>query len=134
MRGRAELREAEEILGLAPIPVWQEANLGGNALVAGGGRTALASFHPPCCGCGRAYGIAYDLAAVALDRTYTMNEVLLHECVHAWQYWLDPVGSPAQQQAELERYGYHDAPHEVEARVLARWMDAAGIRVWFPPC
>ena len=129
-----DLSEGEDILGIPAIPIWEESSLKGNALVANGGATVLAAFHPPCCDCGRQYGIAYDRAAVALNRTYSMNQVLLHELVHAWQYWLDPDNAPAVQRAELEQFGYKNAPHEVEARVLARWLDNVGIRVWFPAC
>lgn len=132
MTGRVDLCEVERILALPPIPVWPEANIDGNALVSGGGTAVLAAFHPPTCRCGRPYGIAYDQKAIALDRRYSMNEVLLHEAVHAWQYWLDPEGAPAKWERDDAMFGHEDAPHEVEARVLARRLDEIGVQVWFP--
>lgn len=130
--GRADLTQGESVLGLDRIPVWQQRELDGNALVAKGG-PVLAVFHPPDCRCGRPYGIAYDLYAIGMARSYSVNEVLLHELVHAWQYWLDPLWESDMQQLELKYYGYTDAPHEVEARRVAQRLHETGVQVWFPP-
>lgn len=124
-----DLSAAEHELGIPAVPVWQEANLD-DAVTAAMGGTTLASFHGPRCGCGRPFGITYDLDAMV--RHGSPNNTLLHELVHAWQYHQDPEWSGYRQALDLERYGYFNAPHEVEARRLSRMMDEAGIRVWFP--
>ena len=60
------------------------------------------------------------------------NVTLLHEVVHAWQWFSDALSVGARQDNELATHGYWDAPHEVQAREFATLLDQAGVRVYFP--
>jgi hypothetical protein len=114
-----DLSEAEALLEL-PIPIPIHAVSG---IVGRDGSKALASFNAR-------NGIDYDLAAIE-DACWDLNEVLLHELVHAWQFFRDPAGFEANAAAEIAEYGYWDAPYEVEARELAWQMHDAGVQVEF---
>lgn len=131
MAATVNLAEGEAILGIPIIPIWEEFNIEQDAAAAMRSTRTLASFHPPGCACGRSFGICYDLAAIT-ETGHGVNETLLHELVHAWQYCMDPTGSGPRQIADVERFGYHGSPHEVEARALAAAMHGAGVQVWFP--
>ncbi|MGZ6570509.1 MAG: hypothetical protein ACXVHB_06070 [Solirubrobacteraceae bacterium] len=128
--GQVDLSAGEELFGIPSVPVWPEADIEAPAQLEYAGRT-LAAFHGPHCVCGRPFGISYDLEAMrAVGKD--PNEVLLHELAHAWQYYLDPGGSQQRQDHDVLTHGYWNAPHEVEARMLAHKAHAAGVRVWFP--
>jgi hypothetical protein len=129
--GYVDLSAGEKVFGLPAIPCWPEHNIKGNPLAQLVESRPLAAFHPAGCPCGDPYGIAYDLGAIEAAE-YEPNEVLLHELTHAWQFWIDPEHYTERCVSELERFGYWDAPHEVEARAMARHLNALGVRVWFP--
>ena len=77
---RVDLSEAEALLEL-PIPIPIHAVSG---MVGPDGTPVLARFDPR-------NGIDFD--ADATDRAcWDLNEVLLHELVHAWQFFRDPAG------------------------------------------
>lgn len=130
--GRVDMTSAERLFGLPmAIPVSAEHNINGTTPSLVDGTVTLAAFHAPGCSCGRPFGICYDPAAIA-DAGQDTNEVLLHELTHAWQFFVDPGGCAAQHLAELDEYGYWDAPFEVEARFVAESLNRAGVQVWFP--
>lgn len=130
-RGRVDLSQGERIFDIPAIPVWPEPDLepGNSANEVGG--TTLASFHGPSCRCGRPFGITYDLGAMWRCGA-DPNESLLHELTHAWQHYRDPEGCARRQAVELQRFGYWNAPHELEARDVAARLNDVGVRVWFP--
>ena len=116
---RVDLSEAEAFLGL-PTPIVVRPLPG---IVGADGTAALARFNARS-------GIDYDPDAIERG-CWDLNEVLLHELVHAWQFFRDPAGFEAKTAAEIAEYGYEDAPHEVEARELAWKMHGAGVQVDF---
>lgn len=128
--GHVDLSQAEDIFGIPKIPVWHETDIETPTGYASRGGT-LAAFHGPNCACGRPFGICFDVAAIKRDGK-DPNEVLLHELTHAWQYYLDPDNHGRRATLDELRYGYYYAPHEVEARKVARQLNDAGVRVWFP--
>jgi hypothetical protein len=121
------LTEAEQLLGLPTIPVHPEAGI--SPLTLGLSKhegTPLAIFRGPKLGI--KFGIAYDIDAIR-EAGEDPNEVLLHELVHALQYFRDPQNAARIAREEIDRFGYDDAPHEVEARVMARHLKDM-VRVW----
>jgi hypothetical protein len=128
--GHVDLSAGEAMFEIPPVPVWQESDIDMSEQFRTGAR-ALAAFHGPGCSCGRPFGIGYDLRAIVASE-HDPNEVLLHELTHAWQFHIDPGGSDARHVEDVAEYGYWDAPHEVEARLIASVFNVAGIRVWFP--
>lgn len=120
---RIDLSEAEALLELpVPIPVRPA---GPDAPLVSDSAQATFIYDPA------SFGIVYSLENCERFRC-DPNESLLHELVHVRQWFDDPLGFPARVDRELDEYGYLNAPHEVEARELARMMLEAGVRVYFP--
>lgn len=129
-----DLSEAEALFGLPfNIPIRPAASIRVDELsTLDKPMASLTRFVGPPLG---QFGIEYDLVGLMmseLDGDPGVNEMLLHEVVHAWQWFSDPAGFEARHASELAEYGYWDAPHEVQARQLAHLLNEAGVRVYFP--
>lgn len=125
-----DTRAAEELLGIPfRVPLYPSDNIVNPAMEPGW--RSVAAFNTPDNVSGRPFGIDLDLDLV-LAAGFDPDETLLHELVHVWQWLCDPQNFRARIEQELAGYGYVDAPHEVEARELARMMLEADVRVYFP--